>query len=481
MPAEGEPGVLFRRVFNDEAPPVITPPAEISPLSEGSMTLEGFKAHIAGLYAVTDNVNATVVITLDPAALSGGGTLLPGKWDFTVAAYDFAGNEADPVHAQITVTPVDPSLLIPEIAYSGGLTLTAAQGKSAAETESAVLAQTAVYDNDAPPAAFVAFSDGAMDANGALLAGNHTVTIDAVDSDGNSAVPVVLDLLVRGGTDFSSDYNGNPRMSKGYSIGPLETINTWSAWIRIMPDPDNNRGNATPTRYGYILGQWEWERDGNSAASSMSFDIRPGGRPCVNWGDVMYQFANVDVRTGEYLFLTVTRDTAAKGLRCYVNGELRQTLAFVAGATINTDLVPQGDFWIGRDKPPTYLDSVFMGEIASVHIFGVARTQEEIKADMLGVDSGAAGVLYSAYIVPDDDRPDCGGDPCVCDSCACDNGGECTGGLCPCRPDDGGESGESGGDGGGRGCSGCRDTAAAALFIPLVAAAVLFISRRKYS
>jgi hypothetical protein len=584
MPEEGEPGVLFRRVFNDDAPPSVTPPAEITPVSEG-MTLERFRAHIAGLYAITDNVHATAVIDLDPDALSDGGTLLPGTWDFTVAAHDFAGNAAGPVHAQITVTPVDPSLLIPEIVYSGGLTLIAAQGKSAAEIESAILAKTAVYDNNAPPPAVVAFSDGATDADGNLLAGNRTVTVNAVDRDGNSAVPVAIGLLVRDGPDFSSDYNGNPRTAKGYSIGPLETINTWSAWIRIMPDPDNNRGNATPTRYGYILGQW----DGTNAASSMSFDIRPGGRPCVNWGDVMYQFTNVDVRTGEYLFLTVVRDTAAKELRCYVNGELRQTLAF--SGIINTNLVPVGDFWIGRDKRPAYLDSIFMGEIASVHIFGAARTQAEIKADMLGVDSGAAGVLYSAYIVPDrepptltvtlggepcpdtlylaagdervdfavtvadnadgatdfrmaysdgaidifgwltegthtvtvtasdrsgnasarvitlivgarpgggGDRPDCGGDPCVCDSCACDNGGECTGNLCPCRPDGGGEcsndlcpcrpddGGDGGGDGdesgdGGGGSPGCRNTGAAALFVPLLAAAVLFISRRKYS
>jgi hypothetical protein len=46
-----------------------------------------------------------------------------------------------------------------------------------------------------------------------------------------------------------------------------------------------------------------------------------------------------------------------------------------------------------------------MGEIASAHIFGVARTQAEIKADMFGVDSGGAGVLYSAYIIPDREPP----------------------------------------------------------------------------
>jgi hypothetical protein len=551
MPAAGEPGVIFRRVFNDGAPPVITPPDEVLPVYKEGTPLERFRAQIAGLYAVTDNVNATAVIALDPAALSGGGTLLPGTWDFTVGAHDFAGNEADPVHAQITVTPVDPSLLVPEIVYTGGLTLTAARGKSAAETESAILAQTAVYDNDAL-SALAAFSDGAMDAGGALLAGNHTVTLNAVDSDGNSAVPIVIGLFVRDGTDFSTDYNGSPQTAKGYSIGPLETINTWSAWIRLMPDPDNNRGNETPTRYGYILGHI----NGGNDAYLMSLEIKAGGNPRLNWGGAYYDFNNVDARTGEYLFLTVTRDTAAKELRCYVNGGLRQTLAFGAGI-INTDLAPQGDFWIGRDnRGGGYLHSIFMGEIASVHIFGAARTAEEIKADMLGVDAGGAGVLYSAQIVPDREPPvftvTLGGAPCpdtlyrtagdgrvgfavtVADNAdgamanfriaysegAVDIFGWLTEGthtvtmtandksgnvgarvitlIVGARPDEsgggggrpgcGGDScacdpcaGDNGESGGGGGCSGCRDAGAAAAFVPLLAAAALFISRRKYS
>lgn len=108
--------------------------------------------------------------------------------------------------------------------------------------------------------------------------------------------------------------------------------------------------------------------------------------------DVLF---NVDVRSTEPVHIAVTIDSAYATL--YVNGMLQESVEVEnALPVIDKDMTIGGDHRI-KDR------QIFKGKIYSVALFEVARSAEEIVADMQYVSPTAPDVLCSKYFTKVDD------------------------------------------------------------------------------
>ena len=137
---------------------------------------------------------------------------------------------------------------------------------------------------------------------------------------------------------------------------------------------------------GVILGNVGDSASTNS--SVLSFEVHVDGHPGIYFtsgagGKERIKFNEVEVRTGEWLHLTVTLDETAKEAKCYVNGELKQTVKYTmtlpspikANNTNWRDLVVGGDYRYANEK-------YFRGKIKSVATYSDVRTSDEVLADM---------------------------------------------------------------------------------------------------
>ena len=90
-------------------------------------------------------------------------------------------------------------------------------------------------------------------------------------------------------------------------------------------------------------------------------------------------FNNVNVMTGEWLHLTVVADAEAEEYRCYVNGELKGTVAMnnILG------IEPQKAMMLGRDYRTGGAHTQFAGEVMSVVTYADVRSEREIKYDIM--------------------------------------------------------------------------------------------------
>ena len=90
-------------------------------------------------------------------------------------------------------------------------------------------------------------------------------------------------------------------------------------------------------------------------------------------------FNNVNIMTGEWLHLTVVADAEAKEYRCYVNGELKGTVAMNNILSIE----PQKAMMLGRDYRTGTAHTQFAGEVMSVVTYADVRSDREIKYDIM--------------------------------------------------------------------------------------------------
>jgi hypothetical protein len=123
-----------------------------------------------------------------------------------------------------------------------------------------------------------------------------------------------------------------------------------------------------------------------------------------------HRFTDVDLRTGTWQHLTVVHDTASGEARCYVNGELKQTvtenvLDYSANALDQKFLIGRdtalryaegdGEYWENRK------DQYFKGFIKELRLYSDVRSDSEIAADYAGsLDSSE---LIAAYEIDPED------------------------------------------------------------------------------
>ena len=171
--------------------------------------------------------------------------------------------------------------------------------------------------------------------------------------------------------------------------------NTIEAWVKL---------DASVTgRAGVIYGNY------SSIVTpdlSVSLEIHENGVPRFyytneNGTNHDIKFTNVHINTGEWLHLAVTYDAAANLLRCYVDGELKQTVnptteeAHKNMTSFKTPthypMVLGGDMRNNNDR-------WFLGQIKALTVYSDLRTDAEILEDKnAAIGTPATDNLLAAY------------------------------------------------------------------------------------
>ena len=128
--------------------------------------------------------------------------------------------------------------------------------------------------------------------------------------------------------------------------------------------------------------------------ASISVEINGSGVPCIYYvmpdgTSKSSTFSLAKVNAGETVHLTIVRDTDAKKVYCYVNGEKKDSLKCTA-----TDYVPDYAYCVGGDYR-TSNDAYFRGDILNVTMYADVRTAEEIAADMTAPDLADENLIVS--------------------------------------------------------------------------------------
>ena len=189
-------------------------------------------------------------------------------------------------------------------------------------------------------------------------------------------------------TDFELEQEGltfgrekKYEMRKLFEKLPIVT----EAWI-YFPADFQGYGGVIMGNYGIIGPRFHLE-------------ILAGGKPQLHYSNMLpnsesdvntkytkntfnYVFDNVNVYTGEWLHLAVVVEDTENELRCYINGELVQTLA---GVTLPDQDVLSVAFAVGGDHR-TRNNSYFRGALRSLAVYSDYRDERKIKNDLKNVD-----------------------------------------------------------------------------------------------
>lgn len=148
---------------------------------------------------------------------------------------------------------------------------------------------------------------------------------------------------------------------------PVRTLETWIYFPADTP---------SASRGGVILGSYD------DYGGSISIEIYSNGNPRVykkTEGGNVYSwiFRKVSLYTGKWEHLALVHDDEAGEIRCYLNGELQQTLTAAAGEPLESKRACV----IGGDYRP-YNAMYFTGRMKSLSVYSDVRTQEELFSDM---------------------------------------------------------------------------------------------------
>lgn len=166
---------------------------------------------------------------------------------------------------------------------------------------------------------------------------------------------------------------------------------TFEAWVQVDK-------NAPASELGVIAGNYK-----NSTTHSYGMEVRANGNPFLWLGyggegtNQRVSFDKVDLRTSELTHVAITFD--AKNAYCYINGELKQT---IAGSYPDVNMAKTGVLCIGGDLRSGNKRYLKNSLLSSVAVFADMRTADEIKADMTKVDAADADLLVSYDLKPTD-------------------------------------------------------------------------------
>ncbi len=158
-----------------------------------------------------------------------------------------------------------------------------------------------------------------------------------------------------------------------------DTPLTYEAWIKL---PESFAANGS-NRGGVILGNYY---NNKIDVPAFSFEIDENANPKLYYlykadTAVTVIFKNVKVNTNSWLHLSIVNDVANEKLLCYVDGELKQEIAYSSCTAAPNPVSVYSTPVLGNDLRPTTPKHYFKGEIHSVAVYNDVRTAEEIMAD----------------------------------------------------------------------------------------------------
>ncbi|MBQ4269515.1 MAG: metallophosphoesterase, partial [Clostridia bacterium] len=182
--------------------------------------------------------------------------------------------------------------------------------------------------------------------------------------------PVFVDWAEGDGVKFSPH-------NVTYEIPAFEaTPRAYEAWIRV---PKNHSGAA-----GTIFGN----NTDRTTSGVLTLSIKGNGVPAISINGKSVAFAEVDVRSDEFVHLAICLDKNNQTGKCYVNGELMQTVEEVGLG----DIVTNDPFRVGGDFA-SGMPNLFQGEIKSVAFFKDIRISREVESDMDGIETTDENLL----------------------------------------------------------------------------------------
>ena len=164
-----------------------------------------------------------------------------------------------------------------------------------------------------------------------------------------------------------------------------QPICTYEAWLRFPTSMGSTRGGAI---FGCSINDYD-------TAHTVDFEVLAGGTPRLLWKTADrantrdLNFSQVKLYTGKKLHLAITFNNQTGEAKCYVDGELRQTIK----TDPITTLIPRVPYGIGG-TPYSGNPFYFRGELFSVAAYSDCRTAEEIKADMLLPDTDDPALVF---------------------------------------------------------------------------------------
>ena len=153
----------------------------------------------------------------------------------------------------------------------------------------------------------------------------------------------------------------------------LQVPNTVEMWL-CLPEGKAGRADVLLSTFG---NEYDF-----CSMPYMDLRVDAAGYPVLTWviDDELsfnWSFKDVQLRNGEWTHLAIVRDEEAGRIYCYVNGEL----ADECKERYSTDVLPSCAYCVGGDHTMKN-ENYCSGQIESVAVYSVARTQEQIQSDM---------------------------------------------------------------------------------------------------
>lgn len=202
-----------------------------------------------------------------------------------------------------------------------------------------------------------------------------------------------------------SAFSDEDRMTNGLSFSDasitfdtkksLSSIPKTFETIINLPETINERagvifGNYKNTSEACYNFEVQWIN--NKAIPKLYYDV--DNVDTTNPDTVNIQFVDVDIRSSQFIHLVITHDTNFYGeegsqytiAKCYVNGELKQTIQQPVSNTIKNyyegyDYIPSSTSRIGGDYRTYNPKQNFKGNIKSLELYSDVRTDAEVLSD----------------------------------------------------------------------------------------------------
>ena len=204
----------------------------------------------------------------------------------------------------------------------------------------------------------------------------------------------------------------NPRLVKAADAGL--TFEDYNRYVVNKPyeelpysvEMEVKLGSSVTGNAGTIFGNFDWVVNGSNAGVPRVFNIQiVDGVVNLKFTNKIFTtediyFSEVDIRTGNWVHLSVCFDKVNKQAHLYVDGELKSTKAVSDDLT---DLIMETSFHIGGNNV-TLNPHWFRGEMREVTVFSDLRSASEVKNDYQNGVSLTEGDLLAQYSFSSSDK-----------------------------------------------------------------------------
>lgn len=150
-----------------------------------------------------------------------------------------------------------------------------------------------------------------------------------------------------------------------------ENINTFEAWIRM----EKNECRSV------IFGNYNYWYSKDKYIRCVNWEITKDGYVSVWWAGTRITFTSIDVRTSEWIHVSVVRDTAQQKFLLYINGQYQETASGYANADTTGNSYRQRIGGDCRHPGEDVRKYPFYGEIGQITCYSSVRTADQIKKD----------------------------------------------------------------------------------------------------